>query len=102
MSPPASHAAMCSAGGCVPAFYGCRTAPGMAARGGLPPRPLYPGRRAAARGRACSHCQGTQAAGGGGGRNIALLDKWQCCDGNGRKHRNGGNLYGQHRQFTSG
>lgn len=32
-----------------------------------------------------SHCQDTQAAQEEGGRNIALLDKWQCCDDTGRK-----------------
>lgn len=91
MSPPYIPTAICPVEGCAPAFYGCRTRQGMAAKG----RQAAPGRCIPAdvrqQGkRAGRHCRDTQAAGEGDGRSIALLDKWQCCDGNGRKHRNGG------------
>ncbi len=83
---------LCVPWGLYAAFYGRRTGQGMAAKGRLADTgPLSPCGRAAAEGRrAGSHWRDTQAAGEGGGRNIALLDKRQCCDETGRNHRNGG------------
>lgn len=74
----------------MPAFYGCRTETGMAVKGRLAAQTAVSRQTCGGREKWAHVCRDTQAAGEEGGRNIALLDKWQCCDGNGRKHRNGG------------
>ncbi len=91
MSLPLPTAAVCPAVA-VHRPYGCRRGQGMAAEG----RPAVTGRCIPAnvrrQGRAGAQALREQAGGrqGEGRRGIALLDKRQCCNGDGRKHRNGG------------
>ena len=89
--PAVCPAAICPVGTARPLFMDAAQGGEWRPRGGLPP--LAAVSRQACGGRwkrACSLCRDAQAAGEDGGRNIAILDKWQCCDGIGRKHRNGG------------